>query len=199
MSFPPRSRSNKSFPKSYRSPPWTQHLKQPFRQTRIFKDRPEQHQTHPRILMLGDFQQRLVKIRIAPEPLRAIDQPQVELVFQCSNVRNQLGLKPFRIVDQISRMYFKELREQHPSRIRQVRPGPAFNLRQIGLTHGLARLLAERTDDLLLRHLAAEAPERALHFPEIPNFRAERHIAICDYRITICNSVNTPPFAECGT
>ena len=45
----------------------------------------------------------------------------------------------------------------------------------------------DRADHFLLRHLAVQAAEGAFHQPEVADFLAEFHIAICDYHIAICN------------
>ncbi len=48
-----------------------------------------------------------------------------------------------------------------------------------------SRLMAPH--HFLLRHLAAQAAERALHLAQITDFLAESHIAICDHAIAFCN------------
>src|SRR5205814_6075909 len=91
----------------------------------------QQHQASARVLMLCDLEQRTANRWIAAEALRAIDKPQVELVFQRADIRHQLGVVTIGIVYQIARMHLEELREQCARRIRQVGARAALNLREI--------------------------------------------------------------------
>jgi hypothetical protein len=96
-------------------------------------------------------------------------------------------------------MYFKELRQQHPGRIGKVRPCTALDLREIALADRFAELLLDHPGKLLLGELTAEPAECAFDLPQVPKFFTERHIAICDYSIAICDrgqEENSPCFEE---
>src|SRR5258708_2954451 len=92
----------------------TQNVKQPFRQLRSFQDGIYQCQAAPRLLMLGQVQQRPAYQRIAAKTLRALDQPQIQLVFRVAHVGQQLGVEARRIVHQVSRVDFEKVGEQQP-------------------------------------------------------------------------------------
>ena len=68
-------------------------------------------------------------------------------------------------------------------RIRQVRPRPALDLRKIALADGLAELLLDQAGQFLLRQFAVEAAQRALHFPQVPEFFTECH---CNLQLLYC-------------
>jgi hypothetical protein len=54
-------------------------------------------------------------------------------------------------------MHLEKASEKEPAVVSQVRPLPAFDLRQVGLADGLADLLFHGAHDLLLRHLSPES------------------------------------------
>ena len=120
-------------------------------------------------------QQRLAQLRLPAEPLRALDQPQVQLVFKGPQVGNKPGLKSLRIVDQVAGMHFEEFRQQQARRVSQVRARAALDLRKIRLADGLAQLLLDGSNHFLLRHLAFEAPQGAFHFPQVADFLSQFH------------------------
>src|ERR1051325_6461129 len=66
-------------------------LKQTLRQTGILDDRTEQNQPHPRVLVAGDSNQRLMKLRIATEAFCTANQPKVELALGCRERGNEFG------------------------------------------------------------------------------------------------------------
>src|SRR5262249_32461028 len=132
-------------------------------------------------------QQRAVQLRISAEPLRAVDQPQVEPLLGRAHVRHQFGVKPFRIVHQIARMDFEKAGQQHARGVGQVPAAAAFDLRKIRLADALAQFFPHSADHFLLRHLALESAKPPFHFPEVAYFFAECHIAISNYYIAISN------------
>ena len=89
-----------------------------------------------RIVMFGQAQQRLAHCRIAPKPLRSIDQPQIQLILGGPDVRDQLRVISLRVVHQISGMHFEEPGQQLAGGVGQVRPRPALDLRQVRLADG---------------------------------------------------------------
>src|SRR5207253_3067331 len=62
-----------------------------------------------------------------------------------------------------------------------------LDLRQIGLADRPEPLFLNGPHDFLLSHLPAKAAQRAFHFPQVPKFFTEIHIADCDITIAICN------------
>src|SRR5690348_17312643 len=92
-----RSENNpgKSFPNSYRLSPLLrrlhrpQHLREPVDVARSIDNRIQQQQTFPRSFVARDVEQRLAKIDVAAKALRAVDQPQIELILEAAHVRDQ--------------------------------------------------------------------------------------------------------------
>ncbi len=125
-------------------------------------------------------EQGVVQFRLAAEPLRAAHQPKIQLVFERAHVGDQLVLEAFGIVHQVAGMHLEKPRQQHAGGIGQMRPRAAFDLREIALADGFAELLLDQPGHLLLREFAVEAAERAFHFPQVPEFFTESHIAICN-------------------
>ena len=89
-------------------------------------------------------------------------------------------------------MHLKETRQQHARGIGQMRAAATFDLRQIRLADGLFQFTLDGADDFLLRHLAAQSPQSALHLAEIADFVAELHIAIRNHHIANCNYNQDP-------
>ena len=73
-------------------------------------------------------QERLFQLGIAPEPLRAANQPHVELVLDRPQLALQLGRIAFGVIHQVARVHLEEFGQDLPGFIRQMRPRPAFNL-----------------------------------------------------------------------
>jgi hypothetical protein len=59
----------------------------------------------------------------------------------------------------------------------------------MGLRKVFFEFLRNGPHHLLLGHGAIQSAERSFHFPEVPDFLAEVHIAICDYSIAIVMGV----------
>ena len=83
--------------------------------------------------MPGECQQGLADFEVALEAFRTFDEPQIHLVLGRADVRHQVCLKTFWIVNQIARVDLEELRQQLAGRIGQVRPGAVLNLGEVGL------------------------------------------------------------------
>src|SRR5690349_21357882 len=137
--------------------------------------------------MARDGEQRAAELRIAAQTFGAVDEPQVQLILGGADVGNEFGMKSVGIVHQVAGMDFEESCEQHARGVSEMRPRPAFDLREIGLADGLAEFLADGPDDFLLGQFAIGAAESAFDFAEVAEFFAESHIAICNYTIAICN------------
>jgi hypothetical protein len=155
-------------------------LQQPLGEAGILEDRAEQDQAAAGIFVLRQIEQRLANLRVCAETFRAIDQPQVELVFKRAQVLDQLVLNSLRVVHEVTRMHFEKTGQQHARSIRQMRASAAFNLREIGLANSLAQLFFDCPHDFLLCHLALESAQRALDLAQIPDLFSEPHIAICN-------------------
>jgi len=98
------------------------------------------------------------------------------------------------IVHQESRVYLEKLRQQGAGRLRHVAARTVLDLRDIRLADALALILADRLDQLQLRHGAAYFAERAFHFPQVANFLGQGHITDRYIYIANCNAVSR---AEC--
>jgi hypothetical protein len=59
-----------------------------------------------------------------------------------------------------------------------VRTSAVFNLREITLADATLHFSLHRADHFLLGHLAAQAAQRALHQPQVPDFLSQLHIPI---------------------
>src|SRR4029078_8539087 len=119
---------------------WLENLKQPFRQTWIFKNRAEQDQTHARILVSGNRHQCLSQFGISSKAFRAADEPEVELVFVRADIGDALGRETLRIVDKIAGMHFEKARQQHACRVGHMRSCAALDPREIRLADRFAQL-----------------------------------------------------------
>ena len=108
-------------------------MQQLFRQFRRFQNRFHQHQAAARILVLGQVEQRAAHRRIAPETLRALNQPEIERIFRGAHVRHQFVVEAFRIVHQISGMNVEEFCQQQARLVGKVRTRAILNLREIAL------------------------------------------------------------------
>src|SRR5262249_45712985 len=102
----------------------------------------------------GDFKQRVPKFQVPAEALSAIYEPEIECVLKAAHIRGKFGVEALWIIHQVSRMHLEEPCQQHARSIRQVRPRPALDLREIGLADAGPLVLPDCCDDLLLRHLA---------------------------------------------
>src|SRR5215831_13928698 len=123
--------------------------------------------------------------RIAPKSFRPAHKPRVQLVFQDTHIRNQLVLKPFRIVHQISRMHSEKPCQQHPRRVRQMRPRPALDLRQIALADRLPELLLNRSRHVQLRQFPTQAPQGSFYFPQISQLLTQPHSASASFLFSL--------------
>src|SRR6266852_766591 len=72
-------------------------------------------------------------------------------------------------------MHFEEASQQHTRRVREMWPRSALDLRQVRLAESSAQFRLECPRQVLLRHLAAEAAERAFNQAQIAKFFAELH------------------------
>src|SRR5579859_1070791 len=63
----------------------------------------------------------------------------------------------------------------------------ALDLRQVALADRFFLLLLNQPCQLLLRDLAAESAEGPFDFAQVPDFLTERHIAMCNHYIAICD------------
>jgi hypothetical protein len=80
-------------------------------------------------------------------------------------------------------MDFEKTRERHPRGVREMRPQPSLDLRQIRLAD--ADLVRER----LLGHLAVEAAEAPFDGSEEAELFAECHITNRNIQIAIRNTI----------
>src|SRR6516164_1976299 len=126
--------------------------------------------------MPGDGNQRLVQIEIAPEALRAVDEPEIHLIFHCADIGEEFSRIAFGIVNEVARMHLKKSGKQHACRISKVRPRPTLNLREIRLADSLTKFLSDCPNDLLLRHRSSQAAKRPLDFTQIMKFITQSHI-----------------------
>src|SRR5215470_11611441 len=65
---------------------WLQRVAEPVDQARRLDDRLHQEEASPRVIVIRQRQDRSAKRRVAAKPLRASDQPQVQLVFGVTRV-----------------------------------------------------------------------------------------------------------------
>src|SRR5262245_28526564 len=98
--------------------------------------------------MLRHGEQRAPNLGIAAEALGAVDEPEVELVLESSDLRGQLRVEALGIVDEVSGMDLEEAREQQPRLVRQVRAAAALDLRQIRLADRVLQLGAHGARNL---------------------------------------------------
>ncbi len=103
------------------------------------------------------------------ESIRAVDQPEIEFVFQSACVRHQLLMKTFGVVHGYRECTLKNFASNMRLACVKV-PGraPLFDLRKVGLADGLAQLFPDEADHFLLRHFAVEAAECAFHLAQDP-------------------------------
>jgi len=125
--------------------------------------------------MLRKCQERALQLRIAPEPLRAGHEPQVELVLKVPDLAQQLRVIALRIVHQVPRMHLEELRQRLPRCVRQVRPRSAFDLREVTLADLRSGLNLDRPHQLLLAHCPAKAPKAPFDLAQVPDFFSQLH------------------------
>ena len=145
--------------------------------------------------MVGYGEQGLREIGVSAEALRSGDKPEVQFVLSGAEVGDELGVVALGVVDQVAGVDLEELRQEQARGVGEMGPGPAFDLREVGLTDGgLAiggpRIGLDGANELLLSHGAIEAAEVALDFPEVTDFVAEFHMVITDRNIyiAICNT-----------
>src|ERR1700722_20086499 len=153
-------------------------LKEPVRQAGVFQNQLEETKATAGIGMFCEAKQRFAQIEVIAEALRAVDKPEVELVFDRPQLGNEFGGVAFGIVDQIAGMDLEKLRQDQPGGVREVRARAAFDLRKIRLRYRCLQVLLYGPDNFLLSHRPVEAPECALDFPEITDLLAQFHIAI---------------------
>ena len=110
-------------------------------------------------------------------------------ILEQAHIRRQLRMKALGVIYEISRMDFEELRQHHARGVRHVWPRAALDLRQVRLADGAPQFVMDRVDDLLLRHLASQAAQRAFDLAQVTNFLAQLHIAFRYIDITSCNYV----------
>jgi len=125
--------------------------------------------------MLRDGEQRAMHLGIAPESLRSVDEPEIELVLAAAHLGGELGVKTLRVVDEVARMDLEEARKQHPRRVREVRAAAALDLREIGLRQRLPLFGRDGAGELGLRHLAVETAQGAFEEAEVAKLFAEGH------------------------
>ena len=111
------------------------------------------------------------------EPLRTLQQPDIELAFGSTQVRSQLGVIALRVIHQKTGMHLEKLRQQRARGLRHVRARAAFDLREIGLADALAfaQLGANGAHQFELRHGTAQTAQRAFDFAQVANFLAQLH------------------------
>src|SRR6185369_14898819 len=105
--------------------------------------------------MPGDGNQGMMHLQISAKTLRPVDEPEIESVFRRADIGEQFSRIAFGVIDEIPRMHFEKSRQQHPSGIGEMGPAAILDLRQIRLADGLAKLLLNRTNNLLLCHFSS--------------------------------------------
>ena len=75
--------------------------------------------------------QSLMQIRIPAETLGALDEPEIQLVFQSADIGDEFSRVAFGIVHQVAGMHLEKSSQQHARRIGQMRPRAALDLREI--------------------------------------------------------------------
>src|SRR5262252_6617809 len=125
--------------------------------------------------MLCDLQQGVMNLCVAGKAFGPADQPEVELVLPSPDVGDQLRVEALGVVDQITGVNLEEARQEHPARVRQVRPPAALDLREVRLADRLTELVGHRARHLGLGHLTVEAAERSLDQPQVAKLFSKRH------------------------
>ena len=163
--------------------------KQTICQRRRLKNRLKQQKAAAGVLILRKSEECLTEIGIASKSLCAADQPEVELVFEVMDIRQQLGIVALGIVDEIARVNLEELRKKQARRVGEMRPRAALDLRKIGLADRRSILAAaglrfvgflDGADQLLLGQGPVEAPKIAFDLAKIIGFC--RSVSYCRSR-----------------
>src|SRR5205085_7399253 len=141
----------------------------------IVHDRREEPKAVARVFVARDGHQRAAQLAVVAELLRAVDQPEIELVVDVVPLPGRQRRYVLQIVDQVPGMDAEEARQQRPRVAGEVAALAALNLRQVGLADAAAELLSESLADFDLGHLAVEAAGVAFEGAEPGELFAECH------------------------
>src|SRR3989442_13269822 len=153
---------------SLKSPPLArparlQYFEQAIGKLRRFQNGAQQDQTLARIFMSRHLQQGMADPRVMSKVLGAIDQPEIQFVFQATKVRRQLCVITFRIIDQVAWMNLEELCQQRARGPGQVPPGATLDLRNVRLANVFLQLLLYGAYYFELGHRSLQASQVPLY------------------------------------
>src|SRR5215472_8753737 len=168
-----------------------QHFGEAVKQPRGAKNLGQQQKRPARVRRLGNGHERALQLRIGGKRPGPGKQPRIHFRVHGPQFRLQSRRVSFGIVHKKSRIDAEEARQEITRLVRQVRPGAAFDLREVRLAQAAPNLALHGGSQLLLGERAAQTAKRTLDRTQGAKFVAKFHerlrdIAICKYYIAIC-------------
>lgn len=78
--------------------------------------------------MVGDGEQGLAEVGVAPEAFGSGDEPEVEFVLGGTEIGDEFGVVALRIVDEVARVDLEEFREEETGGVGEMGAGSTFDL-----------------------------------------------------------------------